>query len=76
MRTVGRRQEALMTLYATGEQLAAGARFSESIARLRQAGIIPKGVSRFKTHEEANRHWDLCLARCMAALVATRPSHD
>ena len=76
MKTIGQRQEPSLTFHATGEQLVAGARFSETIAKLSPVHLVPKGVSRFKTHEEANRHWDLCLARGMAALASTRSSHD
>lgn len=76
MKTIGQRQEPSLTFHATGEQLAAGAQFSEAIAKLSPVHLVPKGVSRFKTHDEANRHWDFCLARSMAALAAMRSTHD
>lgn len=76
MKIVGQRQVPPVTLHATSEQLVVGARFSEAIVKLSQVQLIPKGVSRFKTHGEANRHWESCLAHGMAALASTRPSHD
>jgi hypothetical protein len=57
---------------ATGGELAEGARFSETIGRLSRICFIPKGITRFKTHDDANRHWDTWLAKGMAALAATR----
>ena len=56
----------------SGEALAAGARFSESIAHLARSTFIPKGVYRFKTHAEANTHQLECLARGMSLLAAER----
>ena len=72
MKTVGHRQEQPVHMYGSGGELAEGARFSETIGRLSRLCFIPKGVTRFKTHEEANHHWDSWLAKGMAALAATR----
>jgi hypothetical protein len=55
-----------------GRLLVEGARFSESVARLAPTGFIAKGVYRFRTHEEANRHQQDCLVRGMALLAARR----
>lgn len=72
MKIVGYRQEQPVHVHANGEELAEGARFSEAIGRLSRLCCIPQGVTRLKTHDEANRHWDLWLAKGMAALAATR----
>ena len=72
MKTVGYRQEQPVHLHASGGELAQGARFSEAIGSLSRLCFIPKGVTRFKTHDEANRHWDFWLAKGMATLAATR----
>lgn len=72
MKTVGRRAEPELTFHASGELLAAGARFNETISHLSPGTFIPKGIYRFQTHEAANRHWQDCLARGMAALAAQR----
>lgn len=73
MKRVGRRLEPpQIAAKPSGQLLAAGARLSESIARLAPVGIMPKGVYRYKSHEQANRHEQNCLARAMARLVVER----
>jgi hypothetical protein len=72
MRTIGSRHEPEIRERASGESLAAGARFSESIAHLAKSTFIPKGVYRFKSHEAANQHQQDCLARGMGLLAARR----
>ena len=72
MKTIGSRHQAPLTERASGDSLAAGARFSESIAHLAKTTFIPKGVYRFKTHEAANKHQQDCLASGMGMLAARR----
>jgi len=72
MRTVGIRREQQITAHASGDALATGARFSESLSRLAPSTFIPKGVYRFKSHEAANKHQQDCLARGMGLLAAGR----
>jgi len=72
MKTVGKRRESAMTALATGELLAEGARFSESIAHLAKTTFVPKGVYRYKSHEAANRHQQDCLVHGMGQLAAER----
>jgi hypothetical protein len=57
MRTVGRRKECPVTFSASAELLAEGARFNDEIHGLPTGKTtrIPKGVFRFRTHEEADR---------------------
>ena len=61
-----------MAARANGLLLAEGARFSEAISGLSRNTFIPKGVYRYKSHEEANRHIQDCLARGMGLLAAER----
>jgi hypothetical protein len=70
MRTVGHRQSRPISFSASATLLVEGARFNDEIHRLPTGGdsFIPKGVYRFKTHAEANRHQEECLAGGMAAL--------
>lgn len=71
MRIVGRKSEPLPTLAASGEALMRAASFNEmmqSIMPYGKIGYIPKGIYRFKTHEEANRQQDECLVRHMAKI--------
>jgi len=72
MRKVGARGEPQITEFASGDALAAGARFSESLSRIAPSTFIPKGVYRFKSHEAANKHQQDCLARGMGLLAARR----
>ena len=72
MKTVGHRTELPIALHASGALLAAGALFNETLSHLSPSTFIPKGIYRFHTHEAANRHWQDCLARGMAAIAATR----
>ncbi|MDR2001162.1 MAG: hypothetical protein LBP94_06500 [Zoogloeaceae bacterium] len=63
MRTVGYRQERPITFSVSAPLLLEGARFNDEIHRLPTGAMtfIPKGIFRFKTHEEANRHQAECL---------------
>jgi hypothetical protein len=74
MRTVGHRKERPVTFSASADLLAEGARFNDEIHRLPTGDrtFIPKGVYRFKSHEDANR-FDLdCLIRGMAIIAQER----
>ena len=74
MRTVGQRKERPVGLPASGALLAEGARFNDEMHRLPtgNTSFIPKGVYRFKTHEDANQHQLACLAKGMAKLALER----
>jgi hypothetical protein len=72
MRQVGSRREPMLAVQASGILLAEGARFNELIAWLAPTTFVPKGLYRFRTHEEANRHEQDCLARGMGLLAAQR----
>jgi len=72
MRQVGARREPAVAEKATGLLLAEGARFNEAVSRLSRTTFIPKGVYRFASHDEANRHEQDCLVRGMGLLAAAR----
>jgi hypothetical protein len=74
MRTVGQRKERPIGLVASGALLAEGARFNDEMHRLPTGNMtfIPKGVYRFKTHEEAYQHQLDCLAKGMAKIALER----
>ena len=72
MKRVGARREAAVVQQASGRLLAEGARFNEALAGLAPTTFVPKGVYRFKSHEEANRHELDCLARGMGLLALKR----
>jgi len=74
MRTIGHRKERPITFSASAALLVEGARFNDEIHCLptgRQT-FIPKGVTCFKTHEEANRYDQECLAMGMAEIALER----
>ena len=74
MRTVGQRKERPIGLRASGDLLAKGARFNDEMHRLPTGDttFIPKGVYRFKTHEDAYRHQLDCLVKGMAKVALER----
>lgn len=72
MRQVGSRREPEIVAQASGLLLKQGARFSETLSRLAPSTFVPKGVYRFRSHEEANRHEQDCLVRGMGLLAVER----
>lgn len=74
MRVVGRRKERPITFLSSADALAEGARFNDEIHRLPTGGqtFIRKGVYRFKSFEESNRHDMECLAKGMARIAMER----
>lgn len=72
MRQVGVRREPEIVAQASGLLLAQGARFNEALSRLAPSTFVAKGVYRFRSHEEANRHEQDCLARGMGLLAVER----
>lgn len=72
MRQVGTRRERPLVARATGLLLAEGAGFNETVSGLSRSTFVPKGVYRYRSHEEANQHELDCLVRGMARLAAER----
>lgn len=74
MRIIGHRKERPISFSASADLLAEGARFNDEIHRLPtgDSAFIPKGVLRFRTHEEANRHQLDCLVEGMARTARER----
>ncbi len=74
MRTIGHRREHPITFFASAALLVEGARFNDGLHCLptgRQT-FIPKGVTRFRSHEEANRCDEERLASSMAEIALQR----
>ena len=74
MRTIGHRKQRLITFSASAELLTEGARFNDEIHRLPTGNttFIPKGVFRFKNHEDANRQQLDNLVEGMAQIALER----
>ena len=64
MKMVGSRRIRPITMHADGALLKEGALFNDELHRLptgRSVIRIKKGVYRYKSHAEANRHWEECV---------------
>ncbi|MBI5937518.1 MAG: hypothetical protein HY850_06700 [Betaproteobacteria bacterium] len=74
MRTVGHRKERPIAFSASAALLVEGARFNDEIHRLPtgRTSLVRKGLFRFKTHEDANRHELECLAEGIAKIALGR----
>lgn len=74
MRIVGKLKLRQITLHASSELLKAGCAFNDELHKLPTGNrtFIPKGLYHFKSHEEANRHWDECVAKGMAEIALER----
>jgi hypothetical protein len=74
MRTVGQRKVRALSFSADAVLLAEGARFNDELHHLPTGNrtFIRKGVYRFKTHEDANRHDLDCIAAGMAQIALER----
>ncbi len=74
MRTIGHRIAPPVTFSASAALLAEGARFNDAIHRLPTGNrtFIPKGVYRYKSFDEANRHDLDCIAARMAHAALER----
>jgi len=80
MRVVGKQtSDAALAGKASGDLLKQGAAFNESLQAFfpsGKTGYIPKGLYRFKTHEDANGHQDICLAMHMARMSVKASSSN
>jgi hypothetical protein len=74
MRTVSHRKEHPITFSASAVLLAEGVRFNDEIHRLPTGNrtLIPKGVYRFKSFEDASCHDFECVVAGMAQSVLER----
>lgn len=70
MRTVGHRKEPPISFAASAELLLRGACFNDEMHRLPggERTFVRKGVYRFFTHADANRHQQECV---IAGIVST-----
>lgn len=74
MIVIGRRSRRPLSLEPSAERLKEGAFFNESLQRLPTGDttFMRKGVYRFRSLEEADRHREECLARGMAKQARKR----
>jgi len=74
MKIVGHRTEPGIASEPSGRLLVEGARANDALRAFPGGGtaFVPKGVYHFMTHEQANRHWEECLAEAIARLARNR----
>lgn len=73
MRQVGNRVEPSLSAEVSGSALASNIAFSADLTQLAGGRVFfPKGVFRYKSHDEANAHQLECLAEGMAKLAMER----
>lgn len=73
MKQIGTRKEPPITVEASSTALVSAVAFSADLTRLAGGRVMfPKGVFRYKSHEEANSHAEQCLAEGMAQLARER----
>jgi hypothetical protein len=72
MKTIGFRITRPLSDRASSVLLAESARFNDDTHRLPtgHTTFFPKGVYRYKSHDEAERHWLECIATGMASLAS------
>lgn len=65
MKTAGKRKSTPIVFHASAEMLLQGALFNDETQKLfpKNAGFMKKGIYRYKSHEEANKHWDESLIK-------------
>ena len=71
MKVVGKRKDAEIPFNASAFLLASCAKWNDEMHKLPsgKSHCIPKGIYRYKTLDEADRHLSECLARRMANLA-------
>lgn len=69
MKIVGKRKERDITFHADGNLLREGALFNTEMQKMQSTFRFPRGVFRYKSHEEADRHM---MERVVNAMVAVR----
>jgi hypothetical protein len=73
-RVVGSRRERPLSPVGRLDLLLEGARFNDAIHALPGGQVtgMKKGVYRFRTHEEANRHQEDCIVAAMVQIARAR----
>lgn len=60
MKVVGKRKEPEIVFHASSIKLKEGAIFNDETQKIlgKKIGFFKKGVYHYKTHEQANKHWE------------------
>ena len=72
MKISGKRKEREITIHANGALLKEGALFNIEIQKMQATFCFSRGVFRYKSHEDADRHMMECVVNSMVAIQKTR----
>jgi hypothetical protein len=72
MKVIGKRKERDISFHASGDLLREGALFNTEIQKLQSIFRFPRGVFRYSTHEESDRHMNECILDSMVAIQKSR----
>jgi len=72
MRIAGNHKERDITFHADGALLKEGALFNTEMQKMQSTFRFPRGVFRYKSHEEADRHMMECVIDSMVAVRKNR----
>lgn len=72
MKVVGRRKEQAITFHADAALLREGALFNTEMQKLQSTFRFPRGVYRYKSHADADRHMMECVVNSVVAVQKSR----
>lgn len=72
MKVVGKRKERDIAFHADGALLREGAMFNTEMQKMQSIFRFPRGVFRYKSHEEADRHMMDCVVNSIVAVQKIR----
>ena len=72
MKVAGKRKERSITFHADGALLREGALFNTEMQNMQSTFRFPRGVFRYKSHEEADRHMMDCAVNSIVAVQKSR----
>jgi len=72
MKIVGKRKERDITFHADGALLREGALFNTEMQKMQSVFRFPRGVYRYKSHEEADRHMMECVVNSIVSVQKIR----
>ena len=72
MKIAGKRKERDITFHADGALLREGALFNTEMQKMQSTFCFPRGVYRYKSHEDADRHMMECVVNSMVAVQKNR----
>jgi hypothetical protein len=72
MKIAGKRKERDITFHADGALLREGALFNTEMQKMQSTFCFPRGVYRYKSHEDADRHMMECVVDSMVAVQKSR----